>query len=121
MIQGAASPAPSLVSWYLPRASAFFAVLAFVFGLLYNRRTKTPENFEGHLVRVVAASAIPPALVLVYAGYDPDVIARAEGFINVPLTLAGLALLYISIKGTLSLTRQKKSWADSGSGSLPSE
>lgn len=55
-----------------------------------------------HVVRVVAASTIPTAMVLIYSGYDPDVLAHLTGFINVPLTLAGLALLYISAKAVLT-------------------
>jgi hypothetical protein len=102
MIEGAASPAPAPVALYLPRISVGFAVLAFISGLVYNRRTKTPESLEGHVVRVVAASTIPTAIVLIYSGYDPDVLAQLTGFINVSLTLAGLALLYISAKAVLT-------------------
>lgn len=104
MIEGAVPPAtPALVSLYLPKVSSAFAILAFVFGLIYNWRTKTPESLEVHVVRIVAASTLPTALVLIYSGYDPDVITQSTGFINVPLTLAGLALLYISVKAVLTI------------------
>ncbi len=45
----------------------------------------------------MAASQLPSALVLMYAGFDPSILAGLSG-LNIGLTVAGVVLAWVSVK-----------------------
>ena len=90
-----------LLAKYVTKASVSLAILAFIAGILLDYRRKVGAALETHLARLSAAGAVPTALVLVYAAFEPSIIAHLAG-LNVPIAAAGLALLYISVKTVFS-------------------
>jgi predicted anti-sigma-YlaC factor YlaD len=69
-----------------------------------------------HLVAASAAACIPTGLVLMRAGFDPSILAQLSG-INVYITFAGFALVYVSIKAIVSIYQRRQD-ADTKTGSL---
>ena len=81
-------------------ASVSLAVLTFAIGAAIEAYRKKGSGLEDHLIKAMAAGAIPTAVVLVYGAFNPAIIAQLSG-LNVAIAAAGLALLYISIKTIL--------------------
>ena len=92
--------ATSAVASYVVIASVSLAVVTFLVGVIVAFFRKTTEGLEDHLIKAMAAGAIPTALVLVYGAFNPAIIAQLSG-LNVAIAAAGLALLYISVKTIL--------------------
>jgi hypothetical protein len=72
---------------------------AVIAGVVETKRhwSKEHDNLTLVWAKIGAAGAIPTALVLVYAGFDPSVLTKLSG-VNVPIAAAGLSLLYLSLK-----------------------
>jgi len=92
-----ASPDTSVVASYVVLASVSLVVVTFILGVVISLLRKTGSNLEDHLIKAMAAGAIPTALALIYGAFNPSIIAQLSG-LNVAIAAAGLALLYISIK-----------------------
>ncbi|HEY7334070.1 MAG TPA: hypothetical protein VH639_04240 [Bryobacteraceae bacterium] len=74
------------------------ALIAFILGLLWDFKRKKTTGLEVHLARAAAAGTVPTSLLLIYCAFDPSVLPHLTG-LNVPIAAAGMALLYISLRG----------------------
>lgn len=82
------------------------AVLVLICGVLLDFWRKKDSGLEAHLLRASAAGSIPTGVVLISAGLDPSILAELSG-INVYITFAGFALVYVSIKAISNIYEQK--------------
>jgi hypothetical protein len=85
---------------YANNASVFLALLAFLAGLGVDYIYKTHTPLQDHLGRAVAAGAVPSAIILICAGFDPTILTKVAG-LNVPIAFGGMALLYVSFKAAV--------------------
>jgi hypothetical protein len=91
------SAVTSSVASYVVLSSVSLVVVTFVLGVVISLFRKSNATLEDHLIKAMAAGAIPTAIVLIYGALDPSIIAQLSG-LNVAIAAAGLALLYISVK-----------------------
>jgi len=59
------------------------------------------KNLEFILTRALAGSAIPTGLALLFCAFEPSLLPRLEGA-NLNVAVAGITLLFISIKAAFS-------------------
>jgi hypothetical protein len=78
----------------LPQLTVGFALLGGVVALIRHRARPPLEAVLGSLL---AASSIPPGLLLLGCGFNSDLIKHLND-LGLYLAAAGVALLYISIK-----------------------
>jgi hypothetical protein len=85
---------------YADTASVCLALLAFLSGLILDGIYKNHTSLQDHLGRAVGAGAVPSALVLICAGFDPTILIKVPG-LNFPIAFGGMALLYVSFKAAV--------------------
>jgi hypothetical protein len=86
---------------YINQASVGAGVVVFVFMWMLNLLKDRQNKLEDLLRKALAASAIPPGLVLIFCAHKPELITKLREP-NIYIAVAGLALIYISIKGIVS-------------------
>lgn len=87
----------SPLSTYLNLASAACFVLFIAYSIVRAILNKHEDNVAVHVSRALAAAQLPSAVVLIYAGFDPSVLAHLSG-LNIGLVVAGVVLGWISVK-----------------------
>ena len=82
---------------------AFFALA--ILNAIEGRR----HRLENLVVGAFVASAIPTGLILLACAFDPSLLQRMSG-LNVHIAIAGLVLLYVSLKCLVGEWRER--WWD---------
>lgn len=82
---------------YSTGASVALFILGFVFTFIARRTKKQPINLEILLPKAIAASSIPPGLLLLVCAFNPGLLQEITG-LNIYIAAGGLALLYLSYK-----------------------
>ena len=82
---------------YVNPLSVGIGIAVFILAIITNSIRQKPNKLETILMRVFAGSAIPTGIVLLFCAFKPAIIAQLEG-LNVHISVAGLALLYLSFK-----------------------
>ncbi len=86
------------MSAYISGASVAIAVLAFAVGWAWDFFiAKANTSLHDHLGRAAGAAGVPSAVFLVYAAFDPGILATTPN-LNVPIAFGGLSLFYVSVK-----------------------
>jgi hypothetical protein len=83
------------------------ALIVLVGGVLLDLWRKKDSGLEAHLLRASAAGSIPTGIMLIRAGFDPSILGQLSG-INVYITFAGFALVYVSTKAMTSIYERPK-------------
>lgn len=91
---------------HIPQVSVSLGIITFLTVLGFNYFAGTKSRLEYLLVRVLAASCVPTAIALICCAFDPQLILEMTG-VNIHIACAGLALLYMAVKGMLAQTPTK--------------
>jgi hypothetical protein len=78
-----------------------FIIAAFFYLVTQQYRFNNRVNLEELVVRALSISAIPTAVVLLVCAFKPDLLSQLSGF-NIHIAVAGLVLLYISVKALVT-------------------
>ena len=78
-------------------ASVTFALLGVILCILLNLKDLNSIRLETIITFAMASSAIPMGIILVFSGFYPTLLQELNG-LNIYYSLAGLSLLFVSIK-----------------------
>lgn len=82
-------------------ASVVFAMIGCTLCVYNNQNDLANIKLEELVNYALAASTIPMGLVLIFSGIDPKIIKKLNG-LNIYYSLAGLSLLFVSVKTLLN-------------------
>ena len=80
---------------YLTGASVALFIIGFVLTFAVRKTKKQPVNLEILLLKAIATSSIPAALLLLLCAFNPGLLQNLTG-LNIYIAAGGLALLYLS-------------------------
>jgi hypothetical protein len=81
--------------------TVIFGLLAFAGIYISNRIRGKTNHLDDLLMRMLSASAIPTGLLLLLCAFDTTLLQKIEG-LNIYIALAGLALIYVSLKAVFT-------------------
>jgi hypothetical protein len=92
-------------------------IAAFFYLVIQQYRSSNQVNLEELVIRAISAGGIPPAVVLLVYAFKLDRHSQLNGF-NIYIAVAGLVLLYISVKKFVTpFTSNKKEQTENMKGS----
>ncbi len=77
--------------------SVGLGTIVFILVPILNWHFNRPTALDALLLQVLAAIAIPTGIALIICGLKPNLISELKG-LNVYIALAGMTLIYLSIK-----------------------
>lgn len=91
-----------ITSEHIGIASVVLTIIAFVVTVAYCKVTSTSISLQELMVRSLAASALPTAVVILACAVDTSLLTRLGGILQVYIALAGLSLAYVSLVALFS-------------------
>ena len=82
-------------------SSVAIGIGVFIWTLISQLRSNKKLVLENLVVKALAGSLIPTGLVLLGCSFDPSLILKLTG-LNMHIAVAGLVLIYVSVKGVKS-------------------
>ena len=116
--QGNVLPTAPTLSTYVNLLGVSCFLLFVAYSVIRGLLKGDHGDLEVHVGRALAASQLPSAFVLIYAGFDPSILAQLSG-LNIGLTVAGVVLAWVSVKTMINAPGNLKE--DSVASSTPQD